>query len=505
MPTLQEQIAARWGRFGDWNAADQDQTSALASILAANGVDDLGKLTFQDYSYNTGGQQLTGDAGGDGYAVDPQTVRQIQALYDGKPLGFLGNVEGDGAVTPMGSNWQDGQAVNRGNAGAIAWNGQGHGNTSFVPFKMQDGSYGLAPVWGSSSQQTYDDLRGIASILTLAAGGYYAGAGGTTGAVANGALQGYGTAVAGNMIANPDGDVNSLTKASLAGAATGAVSGGIKAYGADQGWSKATTKAVQGGANAAMRGGDGSDILKGAALSGAQSYLGGGTGAGTGTSTNGQGLDLGGAKSMDFNFDPNFDYSGGGTNFDLGGWNADGTDNGQFDFSNINLNGGDQFSFTDGSLNDYLNNGTQSGGLWKTIASALGGNGKGGGMGSLLPMLLGAGLGAAGGRDQQTTQERAPWSPMQPYIKGLAADGADLYAKYKAQPFSQAQQTAYANQGSLLDSLNQATPGLLQAMQMTAGGQNQFVRGRQQNPVATYGWSGLNWQPGLLGNFGTKG
>lgn len=134
----------------------------------------------------------------------------------------------------------------------------------------------------------------------------------------------------------------------------------------------------------------------------------------------------------------------------------------------------------------------------KTLSDVMGG-------GQGAAALLGGVVGALDSKDKEQTSSRDPWAPMQPYLLGLAKDGADLYAKYKAQPFSQAQQTAYANQGSLLDSLNQATPGLLQAMQMTAGGQNQFVRGRQQNPVATYGWSGLNWQPGLLGNFGTKG
>lgn len=133
----------------------------------------------------------------------------------------------------------------------------------------------------------------------------------------------------------------------------------------------------------------------------------------------------------------------------------------------------------------------------KTLYDGLGGA-KG------IATLAGAVAGAADSGDKTQSSSRDPWAPMQPYLKGLAADGADLYAKYKAQPFSQAQQTAYANQGGLLDSLNQATPGLLAAMQMTAGGGNQFRRG-QQNSVPTYGWAGLGWQPQSYGNFGTKG
>jgi hypothetical protein len=129
------------------------------------------------------------------------------------------------------------------------------------------------------------------------------------------------------------------------------VSGGIKAFGADQGWSTATTKAVQGGANAAIKGGDGGDILKGAVMAGANSFLPGGATS----ATNGQFADLGGAKTMDFNFDPNWDYSSGGGNFDFTGWNVDGANGGNFDFSNITLDGGNgQFDFSNTSLADYL-------------------------------------------------------------------------------------------------------------------------------------------------------
>lgn len=497
--TLQDQIRQRWGQFGDWQAAGQDQVDALARLFQANGINDLDSFRLQAREFTVPEQQIR--QGGDAEEVITQPARTgitFDAFDGNRSLGFLGDINDDGTYSARN---RDVEGIGRlqGDANLLGWSSAGHGNTSFKVAQGPNGQPVVVPVWGSSSQQTYDDLRGIASILTLAAGGYYAGAGGTTGAVANGALQGYGTAVAGNMLANPDGDVNSLAKASLAGAATGAVSGGIKAYGADQGWSNATTKAVQGGANAALRGGDGSDILKGAALSGAQSYLGGGAGGPTN-----QGTDIGG-KTMDFNFDPSWDYSGGGGNFDLTGWNGDGTDAGKFDFSGLNLNGTDGNSFTTSTLNDYLsqNNGNGWQQLGKAALKLFSKDGQGNGLGSLLPMLLGAGLGAAGAKDQQITSTRAPWDPMQPYLKGIASEGADLYAHYKAHPFSQAQQAAYSNVGGLLDAMNQSAPGLLAAMQQTAGGGNQFVRGRQ-NSVPTYG---MNWNftPQAFGNFGTRG
>jgi hypothetical protein len=373
---LEDQIRARWGQYGDWKAAGQDQVAALASLLRSNGVTDLGQLNIKarDYSRNLEGGMATttGDASQDYYEEgSTQSGRTYDLLYGDKQLGFLGDINSDGSVKPYqaqkwdaltrnedgsytdaAGNWHaDALRSNDSVKHLLGWSSAGHGNTSFGIFDGPNGEPIIAPVWGSSSQQTYNDLRGIASVLALAAGGAYAGAGGTTGAVAQGALQGYGTATAGNLLANPDGDVNSLVKSSLAGAATGAVSGGIKAFGADQGWSTATTKAVQGGANAAIKGGDGGDILKGAVMAGANSFLPGGATS----ATNGQFADLGGAKTMDFNFDPNWDYSSGGGNFDFTGWNVDGANGGNFDFSNITLDGGNgQFDFSNTSLADYL-------------------------------------------------------------------------------------------------------------------------------------------------------
>lgn len=374
---LEDQIRARWGQYGDWKAAGQDQVAALASLLRSNGVTDLGQLNIKarDYSRSIDGgvRTTTGDASQD-YYEDPSTQagRTYDLMYGDKQLGFLGDINSDGSVKPYqaqkmdvltrnedgsytdaSGNWHAGALRSNDSVkNLLGWSSAGHGNTSFGIFDGPNGEPIIAPVWGSSSQQTYNDLRGIASVLALAAGGAYAGAGGTTGAVAQGALQGYGTATAGNLLANPDGDVNSLVKSSLAGAATGAVSGGIKAFGADQGWSTATTKAVQGGANAAIKGGDGGDILKGAVMAGANSFLPGGATS----ATNGQVADLGGTKVGDFNWDFNTD---GSTMFDswsglpITGEGLDGS--GTFDFSNINLDGGNgQFDFSNTSLADYL-------------------------------------------------------------------------------------------------------------------------------------------------------
>ena len=127
-----------------------------------------------------------------------------------------------------------------------------------------------------------------------------------------------------------------------------------------------------------------------------------------------------------------------------------------------------------------------------------------GGTGSLIGAGLGAVAGALDSKDKEATSSRDPWAPMQPYLLGLAEDGRGLYNQLKAQPFSQAQQTAYGNVGGLLDVLNQNAGGLLQGMQANATGQNQFVRGQPRALTGSAPIDGMAFTPGLLGNFGTR-
>ncbi len=114
--------------------------------------------------------------------------------------------------------------------------------------------------------------------------------------------------------------------------------------------------------------------------------------------------------------------------------------------------------------------------------------------------LIGAGLGAVAGaidsKDKEQTATRDPWSKAQPFLEQLLGQGQQLATRYQQQPFSPAQQQAYANMGGLLGGINQSMPGLLSQM----SSQQQFVRGGQ--PTRTQGVN-LQWQPGLLGNYGT--
>lgn len=165
---------------------------------------------------------------------------------------------------------------------------------------------------------------------------------------------------------------------------------------------------------------------------------------------------------------------------------------------------------TGGNMNDFdrywegikqfLGNGAGSDpNSWANIASNFLGNNAGG--------LLGAYLGYQDGKQgKNESAERAPWAPMQPYLLGLADDGADLYRGYRHNPFSPAQQVGYGNYGNVLDYINGNAGGLLDGFQAMASGHNQFVRGQPKRLVgASYDANHpiVPWLPQKYGDFGT--
>lgn len=140
-----------------------------------------------------------------------------------------------------------------------------------------------------------------------------------------------------------------------------------------------------------------------------------------------------------------------------------------------------------------------------SVGSALGSAGSFlGSNASTLGGLAGAVAGAIDSKDKTQTSSRDPWAPAQDFLKQRLADGGELAAQYKAQPFSPAQQTAYGNVGGILDMVNGQLPGLLAGMNANASGQNQFVRG--QRPTLTGStFNPAAFQPaGLLGYMGSK-
>lgn len=277
--TLHDQIRQRWGRYGDWKSADQDQVDALARLLQLNGVDDLSqfKLSARD---EPGAMQTinNGDNGTSEVMGDPRTV--FDATYGGRKLGYLGDINGGGDAQlreaksdydrRTGPYDEQGRRTElSGNGDLLGWSGAGGGHTGFHVVKGPDGEPVVVPVWGSSRKGSYDAARDVATMVAIAAGGAYAGAGGTAGNVAQGALQGAAAGAGKDILLNENGSVDSLMRSTQAGLVTGAVGGAAKGIGGDMGWSPATTRAVTAGATTAARGGDLSDIATSAVLGGA--------------------------------------------------------------------------------------------------------------------------------------------------------------------------------------------------------------------------------------------
>ena len=296
----------------------------------------------------------------------------------------------------------------------------------------------------------------------------------------------------------------------LRGAAGGAISGGIGQLGQNYGWSPEATAAARGAAGAAVGGGDGRDILRGAAT--------GYAGSAINNSARGNGY-LSGQDGLQT--EPGF-FAPGGQGYDAGGGMdyfsstfGDGsgyTENAFGDtFGNTPINAQDYWGFDPsiydmgGGYDSQQGSGIDWGSLLsKGVGWLMQGGDKDDKGASPLAMLLGGLLGAQGGKDQQQTSSRDPWAPMQPYLLGLAEDGRKLYNQYTQQPFSPAQQTAYNNVGGLLDVLNLNAGGLLQGMQANATGKNQFVRGQPRQLIGSAPIDGMAFQPGRLGNFGTR-
>lgn len=219
---LEDQIRQRWGQYSDWRSADQDQVADLARLLDANGITDLNKLTLtpDKWTYDVY------DAGSEGRDATNTTHTQDawNIAYDGKGLGFLGDINNDGSVTAKGGKYGP-INVN------LGYSSRGHGSTNFQIVKdPRTGEAVVVPVWGSSSAEDYETARGMANIVAMAVGAYYAPSLGVPAAtlgetMAQGALIGQGTSMATSAILNPEGD---LFSAGLRGWIGGGLGAGAK-------------------------------------------------------------------------------------------------------------------------------------------------------------------------------------------------------------------------------------------------------------------------------------
>lgn len=282
---LRQQILDSWGQYGNWKSADQDQADDLARLLEANGVTDLSKLKVGKKTITNPAQKgvvlesrESGDLIGD---IEEKTFDAPVLEYEGRQIGFLGDINKDGSLARVGERDTLSGPVQQpeaGKPGMLAWSAKGKGHTTFNIVAGPDGKPIVAPTWGSSSDA--GDIR-TAAITALAmfgtaylapmAGAAAGGAGTVAGAAAQGAVVGAGTNA--TLAAASGADSSGILKAAGKGALTGAAGGAITSYGNAAGWDKWTTGAVKGGANALLRGGSGEDILRGAATGGISGYI----------------------------------------------------------------------------------------------------------------------------------------------------------------------------------------------------------------------------------------
>lgn len=181
---LELQILDKWGLYGDWKSADVNQAADLARLFEAHGIVDLDGLQFRQREYvNPGGEYET-ETGT--VVVSPAKQVAFDAFYNGKQLNYLGDINNDDSISVFRPQRFD-KAIGVGNPNEryildhegtlrgdrIAWSAKGHGNTAFVLRVTQAGEIVLVPQWGSSSQETFDDIRGIAKVALFATGAQY--------------------------------------------------------------------------------------------------------------------------------------------------------------------------------------------------------------------------------------------------------------------------------------------------------------------------------------------
>lgn len=284
MPTsLEDQIKSKWGQYGDWKAADQDQVKVLADLFRRQGVTDLGQFKLQAREYETPERTIEGESGA---LTTPASKGVAFDAFDGdKKLNFLGNANVDGTLSDGPADplaFEHGSTLR--NANELGWSARGHGSTSFRVMQGPDGEPVVVPTWQSSSQSDLELARGTAMVAAvgvggaMAAGASSAGAGATAaaGSTAAGAgtweaaivAAGKSAAINAGMTLARGGSLGDALKAGAIGAVTGGAGGALAA----QGVNPIIAGAATGGAGAALRGGDGSAILTGAAtgaLSGA--------------------------------------------------------------------------------------------------------------------------------------------------------------------------------------------------------------------------------------------
>lgn len=105
--------------------------------------------------------------------------------------------------------------------------------------------------------------------------------------------------------------------------------------------------------------------------------------------------------------------------------------------------------------------------------------------------------GSSGGGAGTQTQSKEPWAAAQPWIMSNLMQGQNLQNAYTAQPFSNAQNQAYNNQGNQSAYMRALVPDLLGQI---GGQQVGFDRSNQNARPSAFNFAGNDNIKGLLAN-----
>lgn len=94
--------------------------------------------------------------------------------------------------------------------------------------------------------------------------------------------------------------------------------------------------------------------------------------------------------------------------------------------------------------------------------------------------------GLIGGDDTETSSQKSPWAPAQPWLQSNINSGQTLQNFYQKNPFSQAQLNAYGNSAALTDNFRNTSGSLINQM----NGMKQFDRANPEAKPTQFNFGG---------------
>lgn len=106
--------------------------------------------------------------------------------------------------------------------------------------------------------------------------------------------------------------------------------------------------------------------------------------------------------------------------------------------------------------------------------------------------------GLIGGDDTETSSQKSPWAPAQPWLQSNINSGQTLQNFYQKNPFSQAQLNAYGNSAALTDNFRNTSASLIDQM----NGMKQFDRANPEAKPTQFNFGGGDSTGGTDGSLG---